>query len=87
MDISTNPDHWQFFHSVVDGEVLIIDGINVWDHQWIDLRLTLTIKDPIYGQTHAFSIYEITGPETTIRFAAGEFSNLIWGFYLPVARR
>jgi hypothetical protein len=28
-------------------------------------------------------IYEVTGSAPLIRFAAGEFSNGVWGFFLP----
>jgi hypothetical protein len=29
------------------------------------------------------SIYEVTGSAPSIRFAAGEFSNGVWGFFVP----
>jgi hypothetical protein len=44
---------------------------------------TAQVIDPQYGKTHEFQIYEITVDGRVIRFAAGEFSNGIFGFYLP----
>ena len=41
------------------------------------------VIDPRYGATHVFSVYDITIEGRAVRFAAGEFSNGIFGFYLP----
>jgi hypothetical protein len=42
------------------------------------------VVDPIYGGEHEFNIWEVIVDGRVIRFAAQEFSNNIWGFYLPV---
>ena len=44
---------------------------------------TARVADPAHGSEHEFQVYEIDGPEGPLRFAAGEFSNTIFGFYLP----
>ena len=44
---------------------------------------TAQVVDPQYGRERRFSVYEIVVSGRTVRFAAGEFSNGIWGFYLP----
>lgn len=74
---------WQFFGSNTDEKNFVIDGINVWAFNWrsIDDELAV-VKDPIYGQVHNFSVYSVTNGEKTISFAAGEFSNGVWGFYV-----
>jgi hypothetical protein len=41
------------------------------------------VIDPIYGEEKRFQIWTIDGPAGPVTFAAGEFSNTIWGFYLP----
>ncbi|RFZ84422.1 hypothetical protein DYU05_02025 [Mucilaginibacter terrenus] len=76
-------ENWVYYRSVIDGEELRISGLNIWDHEWNNTRLWTTVKDPIYQQDRTMNIYTITAGETTITFAAGEFSNLVWGFYLP----
>lgn len=44
----------------------------------------IRVTHPQYpSQRHAMFIYEVTGAIPPIRFAAGLFSNGIWGFYVP----
>lgn len=76
-------EKWEFYRSVIDGEELLIDGLNIWEHQWKDLKRSISVKDPIYGEDHTMSVYEISKEAMTIIFAAGEFSNMVWGIYLP----
>ena len=45
--------------------------------------VTATVKDPHYGNEREFRVHEVVLSNRTIRFAADEFSNTIWGFYLP----
>jgi hypothetical protein len=63
---------------------LTINGLNIWAYKWQQQSSFIHVKDPIYSQDHTMNIYEITDGTTTVLFAAGEFSNLIWGIYLPV---
>lgn len=81
-----DPQDWTFYRSVVDGERLELEGLNIWDHQWHDLHQYVRIKDPIYGQDHVMGIFEITNGGITVTFAAGEFSNLVWGICLPASK-
>jgi hypothetical protein len=41
------------------------------------------VIDPHYGTEREFFVYEAVVDGRTIRFAAQEFSNTIWGLYLP----
>ncbi len=75
-------EDWQFYTSVIDGEELRINGLNIWAYPWKDLRQYLNVKDPIYGQDHVMGIYEVSDGQITVQFAAGEFSNMVWGIYL-----
>lgn len=77
-------EEWHFYRSVIDGEEFRIDGLNIWDHEWKRSGENISVKDPIYQQDHVMSVYEIHEGRKVIRFAAGEFSNLVWGIYLPV---
>jgi hypothetical protein len=79
-----NSQNWQFFRSVIDGDELRIQGLNIWDHPWNDLQRSVTVKDPIYEQDHVMGIYELNHGDQQVLFAAGEFSNMVWGIYLPV---
>lgn len=78
------PENWKFYTSVIDGEELSMQGLNIWEHRWTDTRQVVEVKDPIYAESHILNIYEIVSGGTSVKFAAGEFSNLVWGIYLPV---
>jgi hypothetical protein len=42
-----------------------------------------TVIDPIYGAERIFSVYDATVEGRTVRFACSEFSNGIFGYYVP----
>ncbi len=71
---------WKFETSGVDGQCKLF-GVNIFDYAWQRTKKSIHIKDPLYGETHIFQIYcaEIGGKMQY--FAAGEFSNGVWGFY------
>jgi hypothetical protein len=64
---------------------LLIAGLNVWDHKWVKLRdPVLQLPHPSYpSQRHRMWTYEITHGGKIVRFAAGELSAGVWGFYVP----
>jgi len=74
-------DHWDHIATIVDGERFDIDGVNVWDCDWKDTGERIQINDPLYGRGFTFSVYEINTGQATAKFAAGEFSNCVWGIY------
>ncbi len=75
---------WEFAGVNYDERTFVINGINVFSHHWKNIREEIAeVYDPLYGQKHTFSVYTITEGERTIKFAAGEFSNGVWGFYVP----
>ncbi len=41
------------------------------------------VTDPLYGQSFEFAIHDIQTESGPLRFAAGEFSNGVYGFYVP----
>jgi len=77
-----NNNKWVYRKAVTEGEHFEVNGLNIWDHQWKGTGEKIHIKDPLYGQDFTFSVYEIIKNETTGEFAAGEFSNGVWGIYL-----
>lgn len=82
MKLRWKTDKWKFCGSCADGQKFEISGVNVWEHEWHNTKQSKAeVKDPKYGQSFEFNVYTITHNSKTITFAAGEFSNCIWGFY------
>lgn len=69
---------------IADGEPIRLAGLDPWKHDWrsIDIPRVIVAHPQYPNQRHDMAVYEI-GSDPTVRFAAGEFSNLAWGFYLP----
>jgi hypothetical protein len=79
--------NWRHIGTCVDGQRFEIDGLDVWSHEWNEYPgLRARVLDPRYGQQFNFRVYEMVGhvgaDERKVTFAAGEFSNCVWGFYL-----
>jgi len=81
--VEVNSRNWIFHKSVTDGEELLLEGLNIWSYNWKDMHQHIIVKDPIYQEEHVMLIYDINDVNKTVRFAAGEFSNMVWGIYLP----
>ena len=79
--MSSSPD-WEFFGATPDGQSFQIGGLDVWKHDWRDTKERVHVRDPHYGQDFTFHVYEIGSAERVVTFAAGEFSNCMWGFYV-----
>ena len=74
---------WQFTGSSNEGEAFQIKGVNVWDQGWqLVPGQEANINDPVYGKEFIFRVFTILDGEEKIEFAAGEFSNGVWGFYV-----
>jgi hypothetical protein len=74
---------WQFAGSSREGEPFEIRGVNVWEQGWqVSPGQEAQVHDPVYGQEFVFRVYTLQDGEQTIEFAAGEFSNGVWGFFL-----
>lgn len=56
--------------------------MNIFDYEWNDIGETITIIDPQYRQEYSFNVFTVDINGTTKKFAAGEFSNCFWGFYV-----
>ena len=85
---SMNPDpEWTFAGAVPDGQLFEIDGIDVWKHEWKNTKERIDVEDPLYHQRFSFVVYEIRNEDKSVRFAAGEFSNGIFGFYTCTGRK
>jgi hypothetical protein len=73
---------WEFVGVVLDRQPFAIDGVDVWKHEWTDTKARAHVKDPRYHQDFTFYVWEVRSGDRIVCFAAGEFSNCIWGFYV-----
>jgi hypothetical protein len=73
---------WQFAGASPEGLSFAVGGLDVWKHRWLDTRERAQVVDPHYQRELTFDVYEIRVADKVITFAAGEFSNGIWGFYV-----
>jgi hypothetical protein len=58
-----------------------INGINIWKSEWINTKEFVIIRDPNYHQYFTFQVYTLKDDKNNTRFAAGEFSNAVYGIY------
>ena len=72
---------WQFVTSGVDGNATLF-GVNIFDYKWEMTGRKAMVVDPAYHRDFVFEVYKVTIDGTEHEFAAGEFSNCIYGFYL-----
>lgn len=71
---------WQFQVSGMEGECQLF-GVNIFHYDWVSTGKSVIVRDPRYNQEFRFPIYLINIDGKEKEFAAGEFSNGIWGFY------
>jgi hypothetical protein len=73
---------WRYVGTCVDGQRFLIEGVDVSDHEWRRAdEPAVEVEDPLYHQPFNFDVWELESDGHRIKFAAGEFSNCIWGFY------
>lgn len=71
---------WEFVKTGFDGDCILF-GVNIFDYEWTSTGGKIEVLDPIYNQKHMLTIYTADTGTETVRFAAGEFSNCVYGFY------
>jgi hypothetical protein len=75
---------WRFLSIGLEGDVVDLGGVNVWDQEWAPMATSITVAHPENpSQRHAMDVFQVPGSSPPIVFAAGEFSNGVWGFYIP----
>lgn len=62
-------------------EKAVLFGVKICDYKWIPKTQRAIVVDPLYKQTHLFNVYSVDINGKEYEFAAGEFSNGVWGFY------
>jgi len=75
--------NWEYAGSTYN-DSFILNGIDIFKKNWIDTGKMARVKDPRYGVMKTFTVWKISNGINEIRFAAGEFSNGIWGIYTAI---
>lgn len=72
---------WLFIGHCFENDPFELEGVDVW-RSWQATGERAEITDPLYHwQQYVFPVYTLTNGEKTVEFAAGEFSNNVWGFF------
>ena len=74
-------DNWNHIKTFFDGEPFEIEGLNIWEYEWINTGNYIQLNDPLHNQPYSFPIYEMSNGKVKVVFAAGEFSNCVYGIY------
>jgi hypothetical protein len=71
---------WKYI-GVTSNDSFVINGADIFQEDWVNAGITVKVKDPNYGEIHTLTVWSITVGGNEITFAAGEFSNNVWGIY------
>lgn len=71
---------WKFIGACY-GDKFIIDGVDIFKEKWENTGEKVHVKDPHYGQQFTFNVWKVRNDNKVIIFAAGEFSNNVYGIY------
>jgi hypothetical protein len=76
---------WRFVSIGLEGDLVDIGGgVNPWTVKWVSTHGLIVVAHPSYpSERHVMFTYEVAGSNPPIVFAAGEFSNGVWGFFVP----
>lgn len=75
---------WRFVSIGFESTPVLIQGVEAWKHKWEDLGETIVVAHPSHpSERHTMFVYRIVASGKSQKFAAGEFSNGVWGFYEP----
>lgn len=75
---------WCLVRIATEGDGTRVGGVSLWDADWTPTRGRIIVAHPQYpSHRHVLGTYEVAGTERPVSFAAGEFSNGVWGIYVP----
>ncbi len=78
---------WEPVHVGFEGAAFVIGGIHPWAHaaRWQSVSPEpIVVPHPAHRhERHRAWIYDIVLEKKSVRFAAAELSNGVWGFYVP----
>lgn len=72
---------WKFAKSSFEGNCELF-GVNIFDFKWKNTNKKVKVRDPLYNQEYEITIYTVEIGNKEVTFAAGEFSNGVYGFYV-----
>ena len=73
---------WRFVSIGLEGDAVDLGGINPWKASWAGTGQSIVVGHPSYPwQRHDLPVYTAEGPDGPVTFAAGEYSNGVWGFF------
>jgi len=75
---------WKFVSIGLEKTPVAIGGINPWSYEsrWVSSHERIVVSHPSYpSERHTMFVYTLDADGRTIKFAAGEYSNGVWGFY------
>jgi len=73
---------WQFAKAGYANDCELF-WVNIFDYEWKDTGKTAEVRDPLHNERKVMKVYTAELRGKTVTFAAGEFSNGIYGFYIP----
>jgi hypothetical protein len=75
---------WRFVHIGLEGDDFPGIGHYVWHRKWHGGARRISVAHPNYpAQRHTFSVYRLNTDDGQVEFAGGEYSNNVWGFFVP----
>ena len=84
-DVRSVTPGWRPVGMCWEGDEFDLEGINPWEHRWESQSERIVVAHPAYpAQRHDVDVWVIRAPDRIVRFAAGEMSNLAYGFFLPM---
>lgn len=69
------------FLGYANGKNFLIDGINIFNFDWVSTGECVTVIHPDTKKSYTFSVYSCDVGDTIIKFAFGSFSKGIKAFY------
>jgi hypothetical protein len=78
---------WRLVSIGLEGEPVDLgSGVDPWTVSWTSTHGRIVVAHPSYPrERHEMFTYEVAASDPPIVFAAGEFSNGVWGFFVPEA--
>lgn len=81
-DVTPN---WKHVFIGSEGSAIRLDTLDPWELKWHSLEEpAITVAHPNHpDQRHVMHVYVLRSEGRIVRFAGGEYSNGVWGIYVP----
>ncbi len=77
-------EDWRFVSIGIANHETDVGGVNPWEVEWRRTGRYVSVAHPQYpSERHLMMVYKTEGADPPVLFAAGEFSNGVWGFFVP----